>query len=121
MVTWRARQHRNPQTVRQNRPHQRIETDPGVHVNDPAVGIYVVNAVHGGHVDHQTAAILGRVTVAAPQPSRDHPARASRLNSGSDGLDIRCRQHLRPGLGTATPPTEQTTHRRLTFAFSHGL
>jgi hypothetical protein len=48
-----ARQHRDPQPERQRRPHERVQADARVDLDDPAVGIDAVDTVQRGHVDHQ--------------------------------------------------------------------
>ena len=67
-------QYRDPQSGRQGRSHQLIQADSAVDVDHACPGVDRVNPIQCGHVDDQSAAVLGVVAVGAAQSARDDPA-----------------------------------------------
>ena len=89
-----ARQHRNPQTEGQHRPHQQIKADPGLHGHGGrlADGVEGQDPVHPGQIHGGAAGVLGGVAVAAAESARHHSAAvcgAQSRNGVGDGVDLR--------------------------------
>ena len=80
-----ARQHRHPEAERQQRPHQRVETDPGLdgHRGRFGGGVDRQDLVQLGQVEGRAAGVLGGVAVAAAEPPGHHAA----VVGGAQGRD----------------------------------
>ena len=60
-----ARQHRQPQAVRQRGAHQRVEADARVDVDEPALGVDRVDLGEARHGEHGAARVLRGIAVGA--------------------------------------------------------
>ena len=96
-----AGQHRNPQALREGGLHQLVEADASVDVNDARGDVHRVDPVQCGHIDDQSTAVLGVVTIGPTQSAGDHPAVATLGGFGrhpgdgpDDLLGIRGRQNI---------------------------
>ena len=66
-----ARQHRQPQAVRQRGAHQRVEAHARVDVDEPALGVDRVDLGEARHGEHGAARVLRGIAVGAAQAARD--------------------------------------------------
>ena len=75
-----ARQHRDPQPEREQRPHQRVQAHPGLHRHRGRLAhrVYGEDAVHLRQVERGAARVLRGVAVAAAQAPRHDPTLGSR-------------------------------------------
>ena len=85
-----AGQHRHPEPERQQRPHQRVQADPGLdrHRGRFGGGVDGEDVVQLGQVEGEPAGVLGGVAVAAAESARHHPAVVGGAQRG-DGVGDR--------------------------------
>ena len=71
------RQHRDPQSHRQRRFHQRVETDTAVDIDHSRRRLDGVDPIQRGHIDDQSATVLSVVAIGTAKTAGDHPAVAT--------------------------------------------
>ena len=102
-----ARQHRQPQAVREGGAHQGVEADARVDIDEPALGVDCVDLPEAGHDEHGAARVLRGIAVGASEAARDDPA-GTRAGDRSDHVLDRagCDDPGERGRGAA-PSVEQ--------------
>ena len=115
-----ARQHRDPEAERQQRPHQRIQADPGLdgHRGWFGAGVDGEDLVQLGQVEGDPAGVLGGVAVAAAQSPRHHAAvvgRAQRGDGVGDRFDLGQMGHAARGPAPAVQLDQRLRNHRLLF------
>ena len=87
-----AGQHRNPQPERQQRLHQGVDADAGLHAHRRrvALGVDLQDLVETGQVQGGAAGVLGGVAVASGR-ARGGPPTTAGVPQGGDGPGDRCR------------------------------
>ena len=111
-----ARQHRNPQAIRQGGLHQLVKSDTTIHVDNGGLRVDGVNVIHRLHVNDQAASVLGRVAIGAAHAPGDHTPLevvgfigvgfCHQGNRTSNLFHVRGGKHLGGGGGSAAPTGE---------------
>lgn len=100
------RGHRDEPAEREQRPQQAAQAHPGVADHRPRDGVDRADPVQRGHVEHGAARVLRGVTMGAPQPPGDHPARSASAHDHR-GLLVRARAEPQRGRRGGAAPAGQ--------------